>query len=143
VAFRQSEVYINRLLIAAELSPVTVFDYAEGPCNETDPDHGNVNVDVTLPGIFTAPEVTAMLHKIGTAMSQLGYGTPSYDENAGPTPDEVDVSIGTYSVLLNDYHGTMGFAVQTCYSTPAPSGSADDMQPITVSPAATSVSTAP
>jgi len=145
-AFRRGEVYINRLLVAAGLSPTTAFEYAEGPCDETDPDHGDVDLDVDLPGTFTSTTATAMLHKVAAAMQQLGYGAPSYEDNAGAGPDAVGLDIGTYSVLLSDDNGTMGLSVQTCYSTPAPTaspGSAGVMHPTAVSPAPTSVSTEP
>ena len=143
-ALRQGEVYINRLLISTGLAPTTRFEVADGPCNETDAEHGDVVVADDVQGTFTPEREQELLHEVGTAMQRLGLGTPAYEANAGPSPDGVAVSIGSYSVVFVNSGGALSFSVQSCYSTPAPTdspGTAGVMRPIYVSPAPTSIAT--
>ncbi len=142
--FRQGEVSINRVLLAIHAQPTAKFLYDEAPCGETDTAHGNVNIDYVVPGTLTATQATAELKSVGIAMHQLGYGTPTYETE----PDGVYVTFGPYSLLfsVNDAgadSGSPGFAFQTCYATPAPTGSPGSytagLQPLTASPAPTSL----
>ena len=137
-AFRQSESYINQILLAVHRAPTTEFTYSEGLCHETDDSHGAVVIDYSLPGSFTATQVDAELKAVGSGMKQLGYGNPNYVTQ----PNGVSVDTGSYGILfavegLGASSDSLGFSVQTCYATPAPASSAGAgvMQTLTVSPA--------
>lgn len=143
LAFRQSEALINQILLAVGVPPTTEFIYGEGPCNETDDEHGDVVIDYSIPGKYSASQADEELRAVEAAMKNLGLGDPMYQAQ----DESVSVQAGTFSILFGDNNaGSLGFSVQTCYSTPAPTmspGSAGAMQPLTVSPAPTSTATHP
>lgn len=140
-AFQRGEVQINQILIALHQQPTTRFSYSEGLCNESDDAHGHVNVDYTLPGKYSATQAAAALKSAGTAMKALGLGTPVYESQ----PDGVYVKSSSSGLLFDAEGGTLGFAFQSCYSTPAPSSWSNSagLQPLTASPAPTSTEGAP
>jgi len=136
-AFNRSEVYINQILVAIHQKPTTEFTYTEGPCDETDNSHGAIDLDYVIPGTVSPEQATTASKAVYAAIKQLDYGTPGYQTQ----PDGVYVNIGSFSVLFDADGGTLGFSVQTCYATPAPTASpglAGVQQPLTVSPAPTS-----
>lgn len=136
-AFQLGEVQINQILIGLHQQPTTRFLYSEGLCDETDDQHGHVSVDYTLPGQYDAAQAAATVQSVGTAMKELGLGTPEYQTQ----PEGVYVGSGSSSLLLGVEDGTLTFAYQSCYATPAPSASpglSGVMQQLTVTPAPTS-----
>ncbi len=140
-AFQLGEVHINQILIALHKPPTAQFSYNEGLCNESDDQHGHVNLDYTLPGTYSSTQATALMNTVGSAMKSLGIGTPVYDTQ----PDGVYVQ-GTSSGLLVDVDsGVLNFSYQSCYSTPAPANwwQSEGLQPLTASPALTSTAGPP
>jgi hypothetical protein len=141
-AFQRSEVYINQILLAMNQKPTTAFICAEGPCDETDDDHGALSLDYTAPGSLTTQQARSALNNAVGAAARLGYGTPVYQ-----SPEEsAYVTIGPFSILFGTDGRTLGISVKTCYSTPVPSmppGLAGVMQPLAASPAPTSTAEQP
>lgn len=135
-AFQEGEIYINQILLAIHQKPTTEFTYTEGPCNETDDQHGDLSIGVSIPENSGASQSTDEVTAVETAMKRLGYGTPVFqaEENS------VYVDNGSFSILFGADSKNAAVSVQTCYATPAPTtppGLATEQQRLTVSPAPT------
>ena len=135
-AFQLGEVQINQILIALHKQPTVQFSYNEGLCNESDDKHGHVNLDYTIPGEYTSTQAAAVMNAVGSAMRSLGIGTPVYETQ----PDGVYVQNASSGLLFDIDSGTLSFAYQSCYSTPAPANwwQSEGLRLLTASPAPTS-----
>lgn len=136
-AFERSEVYINQILLATHRTPTTMFTFTEGPCNETDEEHGDVDIEYSIPGKYGATQQASELAAVESAMKQLGYGTPMRQSR----DNSVYVDVGSFGILFGADSKNLAVSVQTCYATPAPTappGIATEQQHLTVSPAPTS-----
>jgi hypothetical protein len=102
-----------------------VFELSEGACDETDENHGDLDVLFSLPDTKTQGQMEALMNRV----IAYWHSDPAFSAVSSESPSSgyyADAVInGTQVTAEADYFtyggGDVSLDVSTCYSTPGPS----------------------